>query len=205
MKLQNLLETPLRGGDLRQAADTFASSGVALSFKDIEPIADIEEFKVKKLQKGNAFNYALFVGDDMVLIALVKPLNKMMYPLLKIDEKAAEVDDVWVAKEFEGKRLYSKFLWFLKSREGYHQLLMGKVQSDVTIAFLKAGGLSKFEKTWRNTATGEVRAFNPAAMDEFYGTSNWRVVLESTSTEFDDYNRFNEGNWIQESYDWQIS
>lgn len=204
MKLQNLLEMPLKGGDLRPAADMFAASA-ALKFQDVEPTADIEEFKVKMVQSGNAFNYALFTGNDMVLFASVKPLHRMMYPLLKIAEKAAEIDDVWVAKEFEGKRLYSKFLWFLKSREGYHRLMMGKVQSDDTVAFLKAGGLSKFEKTWQNTATGEVQAFEPTDMDEFYGTSNWRLVLESTSTEFDDYNRFNEGRWIQESYDWQIS
>jgi hypothetical protein len=203
MKLQDLLEMPISGGDLRQSADKFAANMIH-KFQDVKPIADIEEFTVKQLQAGNGFHYALFSGDEMVLLAFVKPLDKMMYPVLKMTGEAAEVDDVWVAKHFEGKRLYSKFLWFLKSREGYHNLIMGKVQSDDTIKFLKAGGLSKFNKTWQNTATGSVKVFDTAKMDDYYKTQNWRLVLENDSTEFDDYNRFNEGRWIQESYDWQI-
>lgn len=204
MRLHDLCEAPLDGGDLRPSADKFAASMIP-KFQDTAPIADIEEFSVKKLQAGNGYHYALFSGGDAVLLAFVKPLDKMMYPVLKIAGKAAEVDDVWVAADQVGKRIYSKFLWFLKSREGFYQLMTGKVQLDDTIKFLRAGGLSKFNKTWQNTATGEIQNFDAGDMDKFYSTRNWRLVLENESTEFDDFSRFNTGRWIEESYDWQIS
>ena len=204
MKLNQIMEMPIQGGQLRSQADSFASM-IEPKFTEVEPIADIDNMSVKKIAAGNGFHYALFSGSEMVLVAFVKPTDKNMYPVLKSSaQKMAEVDDVWVKKEFEGKKLYSKFLWFLKSREGYHRLMLGKVQSDDTINFLKAGGLSKFDKTWQNTATGGVEKFDSSEMDKFYKTQNWRLVLESDSTEFDDYNRFNTGRWIQESYDWQI-
>lgn len=198
MKIKDLFEQPIMGGELRDAANKWAKT-IQKQFED-EPesfqyTADIDEFKVLK---RNNF-YCLL---DHQIIAIMKVIPS---------QRICEVDDVWVDETYVGKKIFSKMLWFLKSREGFDTIIFGSIHSSETIAAIRNGGFSKFRKSWINPFTSEKKDFDPADMDSYYNTSRWKFVLESTE-ELDDLvdlvkdARFSNGeSWIKESYDWQIN
>jgi len=189
LKLIDLHEMAIKSGDLRKLADEFATKNVE-KWKQFPHIADIDSFKVRRSEN----HYVLF--DDDVCIAH-----------FQVDENGPSsviVDGVWVKLEYSGKKIFSKFLWFLKSREHYSKIVLGDVHSIETYNLLKSGGLSRFKKSWENKNSEKIN-FDTNSIDDFYGNSKWKLVLECSDDSFDDFPRFTEQkHWIKEAYDWQI-
>lgn len=207
MKLHELKEMAIRGGDFRSLADSFAQR-----YKDyfennkseFKHIGDIETYYCYQ-NKSMIF---LFDKDRMIFIC-----SYDMSPHVK---GAMKIDSVWMDKDYEGKKIYSKILWFLRSREGVTKLVLGDQHSDDTYKLLKAGGLSRFNKTWINTRTGEEENFSTENIDKFYAkaSSDWKLVLESNEdgdSLTEDVKNFRYSfmtdvsfGYVNSAYDWQI-
>lgn len=200
-EFQNLNEMPIKAVNLRSDADKYAQSLAnyyASNKNKFTHVGDIEEFKVLR---DLYFWFVIDSTDSMVLTAKVS----------KIPPEGAVIDDVWVDSTQSGKKLFSKFLWFLVSREGIKPLFFGNVHSEETYDLLKLGGFSKFKKTWVNDFEGSAIPFDVNDIDKFYLSSRWKLKLESTeqleelirevkSTKF---NQIGE-SWIRLCYDWQL-
>lgn len=190
MKLQQLFEMPIMAKNLRSEADSFAERNKD-SWSKLPHTADIDNFKIKS--KGRKFS----LWDNDICVAF--------FDVDKIPNHYVIVDDVWVSKEYSNKKIFSKFLWFLKSRLNEPKIIFGKVHSEETVNLLRHGGLSKFKKSWINLKTDELKEFSKDEIDEFYSNPNWSLMLENYSEEFHDFPKFStDESWIKESYDWQI-
>lgn len=153
-------------------------------------IADIDGFMVKKyinyysLWNQNEFAAIVRLSDDAIPI----------------------VDQVWINKDFRRQKLFSKMLWFFKTRLNHPQLLLGRIHSnDMQEVVL---GLSRFKKSWYKN--GVIEPFNKDTIDNYYsyaGPTKWFLMLENDG-DFSDWPQFNSLNgmpdYIRESYDWQI-
>ncbi len=191
-EIANLLEMPLKTGSLRNAADQFAIKAKTI-FNKNDIIGEIEDFKVlKSLDSSNFF--AMIHNDKLILIARLDT----------VPNQYTIVDDVWVDLDFSNKKVFSKFLWFLKSRLEIKKIALGNLHSEETVNLLKNGGLSRFEKYWFNSFTDERQSFNKDNLDEFYKSSKWKLILENDSVEWEGFPKFNSESWIQNNYDWQI-
>lgn len=190
-EIKNVNEMAIRGGDMRTVADKFAARNEPL-LKNSKHVGDIDSFNVKSDGKF----FSLWSDDEM--IALLK--------LDVIPNAHVIVDDLWVKDSFRGKKILSKLLWFLKSRENHPKILLGKVHTDDTQELLRAGGLSRFKRSWFNNTTGKVVDFDPKNIDKFYGDGQWSVMLEQVDCEFTQMSRFNtlEAGFVSQAYDWQI-
>jgi hypothetical protein len=190
IKLSELKEMAVKSGNLRKLADSFADANKD-EWAKYPHVADIDDMQVTH----SANHYVLFKDGAPVAHFQVDVLTK----------DSAVVDGVWVASEMSGKKVFSRFLWFLKTREHYSVIQFGDVHSQETHQLLAAGGLSRFQKCWKNSSTGEVVQFNAETIDDFYKSSKWKLVLESNDDSFDDFPRFTKGeNWIKEAYEWQV-
>lgn len=189
MKLNDvaLIEMPIKTGSLRKLANNFIVNNK--KFLDAsKKIADLEKYDVKQ---NNSY-LSLWDNDEIVLAMRVVK-----------DDEFYEIDDIWVKEEFLGKKLFSKMLWFLKSRLNYSKIVFGPVHSDETFNLIKNGGLSHFSKSWINLSTKEIEPFEKDEVEKFYKTKNWRLLLENED-EFN-WSLFNTGlSWIQESYEWPL-
>ena len=91
------------------------------------------------------------------------------------------VDDVWVSQNYRGQKIFSKMLWFFKTRLGRSRLLLGPVHSPNMQEIIK--GMSRFDKKWINIETDQVEPFDLNTLDQFYsygGPTSWRLMLENT-------------------------
>lgn len=145
-------------------------------------IADIEEFQVIRYENF----YSLWDRDE--LCGFTSLTNNV-------------VDDVWINPTYRGKKLFSKLLWFYKSRLGHNQLLLGKVHSRMMQEVVK--GLSCFKKSWVNVKTKANEPFDLETLDHFYGDvepTDWRLMLENNG-DFSDWPMFRNGSsFIAEDY-----
>ena len=189
MKLSQIKEMAIKGGHLRKLANDFADKHKHEWF-NFPHVADIDDMEVRHFKNV----YVLF-----------KDANPIAH--FQVDAVAgniAIVDGVWVAEIMSNKKVFSRFLWFLKSREHYSKIQLGDVHSHETYQLLIAGGLSRFQKYWKNSSTGEIIPYDVSSVEDFYRSSKWKLFLESHDDSFDDFPRFNGGGWIKESYEWQI-
>lgn len=194
MKLSDIKEMAYRGGNLTAQADRFYSSAEQHLRSGIH-VGDIDDYQVKKKD----LYYSLWTDEEM--IAALK--------LDVIPNTYAVVDDLWVKENFRGKKILSKLLWFLKSRENHRKILLAKVHSDDTYNLLKSGGLSKFNRYWYDPMTGATEVFEPSTVDDFYKSAKkkWSLMLEHDGDDdFINMPRFNsiESGFVSQSYDWQI-
>lgn len=169
MKLSDLREMAIRGGNLTAMADAWAKrleTQIAASPNEHPVIGSLDDFVVRQ----KLFTMTVWDDQKMVLAAKVDPIPNV-YCL---------VDDVWIAPEARGQRLFTKFLLFLKVDRGYSRLALGEVHSDDTYNLLKGGGLKAFKKHWEKS-NGERAEFSPQTIDEFYRLGRWRLVLENTA------------------------
>ena len=146
-------------------------------------IADIEQYRV--LVTGNF--YSLWDDED-VLAAYSSLIDNI-------------VDDIWVNPNYRRQHLFSKMLWFFKSRLNKNPLVIGKIHSPAMQEVIK--GLSKFNKSWLNVNTNEVKPFDATTVDEYYsnsGITDWRLIIESMG-DFSDFPMFRTGSsYIKEDY-----
>jgi len=206
-KDHELEEAPVAGGDFRPVADQFAGSYkkfYELHSSEFKHVGDVETYPC--YQHGLLF----FLLDAGQIIFICK-LEDFYY-----ENNAKKLDSVWLDSAYQGKQIFSKMLWFLRSREGYTKLVLGDIHSQDTRNLLRRGGLSKFDKTWVNINTREREKFSPETMDKFYLNNNsvWKLLLESNA-EGDDlakkvkefrYSFMTDLNlgYTNAIYDWQI-
>lgn len=207
MKLRELKEMAIKGGNFRPLADKFAS--------DVKSYFERNRDKFKHI--GDVETYQCFMYDStMVLLDEERIIFVCAVEFTLIDPEAKKIDSVWLDSSYEGKNIYSKVLWFLRSREGVKKLILGDQHSEDTLKILRGGGLSSFTKTWINTKTGEQEAFSPDTLDKYYQNFNvdWKLVLESNA-EGDEITEIVKNfrysfvtdvtlGFVNSAYDWQI-
>lgn len=173
----------MRGSNFDAQAENFGKISIQFWKKNGKHIADIEEYRVVKCDGY----YSLWNVDDQLIA----------YCLLSdFDNK---VDNIWVSKEYRGKKIFSMMLWFFKTRLNKDYLVLGSVHSTDMQEVVK--GLSRFNKTWMNIYTGEKRPFDVTTLDDYYSymkPTDWRLVLENDG-EFG-WPMFNGNGFIKESY-----
>lgn len=189
MKLKDLKinEMTMRGPNLDKLATKFVDTNKDKWFTG-QHIGDIEQYQIKKLDDYYS------VWDRDVIIAASQLDDTKSIPI---------VDKVWVNKEYRGQKIFSKLLWFYKTRLGYPKLLLGDVHSADMQEVVK--GLSNFTKYW--VKGDQQEPFNINTLDKFYGfgkSTGWMLMLENTG-DFSSWPKFTIGkDWIRENYEWQI-
>jgi len=183
MKAKEIIET-LRGPNFDSTAEEFGKMNQKRWLTNGKHIGDIENYKV--LQNG--IHYSLWSNDTLVAFTSLKDSNN-------------EVDDVWVNADYRQQKIFSKILWFYKTRLHRSKLILGPVHSETMQEVVK--GLSRFEKSWVNIRTNEVMPFDAATLDNFYsrmGITAWRLMLENNG-DFTGWPMFNTGSsFIKENY-----
>ena len=180
MKINEITEMTMRGPDYTELADKLAATNAEKWLADGKYIADIEHFRVLKNSSdlvASAEHYSLWDGDTLAAFALL--------------ENESTVDGVWVAPEYRGQRLFSKLLWFFKTRLNRSPLILGDIHSTTMQEVVK--GLSRFNKSWINIRTNEVEPFSLDTLDKYYSYSKptaWRLMLENDG-EFNNWPMFN--------------
>jgi hypothetical protein len=167
MKLKELTEMSIRGGNLTAQSDVWAAKRESelLSNANNEQIGKIDSFVVKQ----HLFTVSVWDGNQMIGIATID----------NIPNQYCLIDNLWVISSLRGKKLLSKLLLFLKIDRGYNKLALADVHSDDTYDLLKAGGLKSFKKHWENRQ-GKIEEFSVDTIDDFYGAGWWKLVLENT-------------------------
>lgn len=182
MKITEITEMTWRGPDYSKIAKQFGEIHADIWFTQGAHIADIEQYQVRE------YNDYYSVWDNNKLIA---------YTSLK----ASIIDDVWVDESYRGQKLFSKLIWFYKSRLNQNPLYLGKIHSPMMQEVVK--GLSRFKKRWYNIQTHQTEPFDVNTLDDYYsdyGSTDWRLVLENTG-DFTDWPMFNTGSsYIKEDY-----
>ena len=183
MKIKEVItEMTWRGQDYSEIAEKFGKSNAPLWRIHGDYIADIEQYKVFK------FNNFYSLWDNDTLVAFTSLTDNV-------------VDDVWVNESYRGQKLFSKLLWFYKSRLNKNPLYMGKIHSPMMQEVMK--GMSRFKKQWHNIETQENEPFDLTTLDNYYsdnGSTSWRLMLENTG-DFSDWPMYNTNvSYIKEDY-----
>lgn len=177
----------MRGGDFNTAANKFVDARKDEWKKNGKHVGDIENFTV--LQDGYYFS----VWDNDTIVACTSLTG---YADTNI------VDEVWVNPDYRGQKLFSKLIWFYKTRLNRNNILIGQVHSKDMQEVIK--GLSRFDKYWYNTKTKEKKPFSLDTLDDFYSYTQvtpWRLMLENDG-DFSSWPKFTEGkSFMLESYD----
>lgn len=184
VKLKNLIvEMPIKAGNFDEAASRFGNMKKDDWFKTVVT-AKLDDFDIR-LTDGF---YSVWDRDVLVFFMKIRPFKDGL-----------EVDDVWTSASYRGKRIFSKMLAFLKTRERTNVIYLGNVHSVDTYNLIKAGAFTSFKKHWLNRH-GETSNFSIDTVDNFYGSSGWILVLEN-DVDYGIFPRFNGGGYIRESYD----
>ncbi len=184
VKLKNLIiEMPIKAGNFDEAASRFGNMKKDDWFKTVVT-AKLDGFDIRLT---NGF-YSVWDHNALIFFMKVKPFKDGL-----------EVDDVWTSVSYRGKRIFSKMLAFLKTRERTNVIYLGNVHSVDTYNLIASGAFTSFKKYWLNKF-GERAEFNPADVDTYYGSGNWTLVLENFN-EYGSFPRFNDDGYIRESYD----
>jgi len=174
----------MRGPNYDKVANKYGEQNKERWYNNGKHIGDIEEYNVR--QDGKYYT----VWDNQSLIA---------YSSLENENNI--VDDVWVHPDYRQQRIFSKMLWFYKTRLNRSTLMLGKVHSPTIQEVVK--GLSRFDKYWLNIKTNETEPFELDTLDNFYdylAPTPWRLMLENNG-DFSDWPLFSEGmSYIKEDY-----
>ena len=180
MKITEIIET-MRGVSYNNIAQYYVNTNAQTWFQSAH-IGDIENYQVKK--HDNQYS----IWDTNTLIATTTLTNNV-------------VDKVWVNPEYRGQKIFSKLLWFYKTRENISPLILGPIHSPEMQEVVK--GLSRFKKYWSNGH--ETRPFSIDTLDNFYSyeaPTEWSLYLENSGN-FSDWPRFTtNSDFIRESYDY---
>jgi hypothetical protein len=201
--LQQLSEMPLKALNLRAEADSFADKFKKyfdLNKNKFHHVGDIDHFAV--------------MSNGLFLVLVHDGANIAIMKIDKLPDRSAVIDDVWVHKDFSGKKLFSKLLWFLVSRQQLSPLIFGNVHSEETYNLIKSGAFSKFKKTWIHSLDDKEEPFSSSTVDDYYGSPKWKLKLEPTEfvnemiAELKDsvfsFSSNDKSGYIRSSYDWQL-
>jgi hypothetical protein len=194
---QLLAEMPIHGGQLRDQADLFAAS-FKEKFKpeQFKHIADLDSFEVQ----SNGSYFVLLNESEIIFICHVD----------SVPNYGHIIDNVWVDKSYSNKKLFSKMLWFFFSRMKKQPLYFASVHSTETMNALKAGGFSKFKKTWVNDFLNKEMPFDPESIEQYYASTKWKLKLELSESlteileEVQD-SFFRTESFSRVAYDWQLA
>jgi hypothetical protein len=183
-------EMTMAGPNLDKLATKFANNAKDILATGFH-IGDIDHFTVKQYKNF----YSLW--DKGIFVATASLSNDHI-PI---------VDQVWVDNEYRGQKVFSKMLWFFKTRLNNPKLLLGNVRSTDMQEVVK--GLSRFKKFWYKD--GIVEPFDANTLDKYYNRlqpTGWHLLLENVG-DFSNWPKFNNSldglpDYIKESYDWQI-
>lgn len=177
-------EMTMRGSNFDDIAEKFGQMNALRWFSNGKHIGDIEQYKV--VQDG--IYYSVWDNDVLIAFSSLKDSNN-------------EVDDIWVAPSYRGQKIFSKLIWFYKTRLHKNRLMLGPVHSK-TMQDLVVG-MNRFNKAWVNIRTNEVEPFSAETVDDFYsytGSTPWRLILENEN-DFTNWPMFAEGkSFIKETY-----
>ena len=181
----------MRGGNFSSIAERYGKEHQASWKTEGKHIGDIDNYQVKQYEHF----YSLWDKDLLIgFNSLTK--DKADAPIV--------VDIVWINPDYQGKKLFSKMLWFYKTRLGHSKLMLGDIHSLAMQEVVKSG-LSRFKKSWLKNETSE--PFDIKTLDKYYDHSKstgWQLVLENDG-DFSNWPKFTDGkDYIKESYDWQI-
>lgn len=197
MKIKEIIsEEPMASGDLRPMADNFARSF----------ISNLDKIRNRFKHIGDIDSYKIYSADSIYFLEL----EGIVKAIFRIENATKYgIDDVWIAKDTAGQRLFSKILWFLVSRLKLTPLYFGNIHSQETYNIIKWGGFKKFKKSWVNKFTDEEISFSLDTMDDFYGSTKWRLKLEPNKKlqeiiEEVENSIYNMNGWIRTNYDWQL-
>ena len=181
----------MRGGNFSSIAERYGKEHQASWKTEGKHIGDIDNYQVKQYEHF----YSLWDKDLLIgFNSLTK--DKSDAPIV--------VDIVLINPDYKGKKLFSKMLWFYKTRLGHSKLMLGDIHSLAMQEVVKSG-LSRFKKSWLKNETSE--PFDIKTLDKYYDHSKstgWQLVLENDG-DFSNWPKFTDGkDYIKESYDWQI-
>src|SRR5574343_343072 len=112
MKIKELGEMTMRGPNYDKVAQDFGAMNQERWKTRGKHVGDIEQFKV--LQDG--IHYSLWNNDVLVAYSSLSSENNV-------------VDDIWVNPEYQNQRVFSKMLWFFKTRLNRNPLMLGPIHS----------------------------------------------------------------------------
>lgn len=179
MKINDVEET-WRGPDYSKLSDKFAKEHEEEWLTHGKYIADIEQYGVRHFGKYYS------VWENNILIAFTSLHDNI-------------VDDVWVDSKYRGLKIFSKLLWFYKSRLNVDHLILGKIHSPDMQEIIK--GMSRFSKRWYNEKTKEIEPFNINTLDQYYsnsGSTDWRLMIESAGNK--GWPMFKGSSYIKDDY-----
>lgn len=181
-------EMTMRGPNFDSAAEKFGQLYATAWLTDGAHIGDIEHYRLVKYRNY----YSLWDNQELVAFTSLTDVS--------------EVDDVWINEKYRGQKIFSKLLWFYKTRLHHSKLVLGAVHSKTMQEVVK--GLSRFKKSWVNTSTNSVAPFDVDTLDDYYsygGPTEWRLMLENDFT-FSDWPMYTQGqSYIKENYSGYIS
>lgn len=185
MKINEVIyEMTMRGPDFDIVAEKFGQMNAGRWFANGKHIGDIEQYKV--IQDGIYYSF----WDNDILIAFSS-----------LTDSNNEVDDVWVANDYREQKLFSKLLWFFKTRLHRNRLMLGSVHSKTMQQIV--AGMNRFKKSWINIRTNDEAPFSVETLDDFYsyaGATPWRLILENEG-DFTGWPMFTDGqSFIKETY-----
>jgi len=181
-------EMTMRGPDLSKQAQDFVDKYQDHWKKHGKYIADIEKYRVLQ----DRIYYSLWNNDEQIIAAVA---------LYNADNT---VDDAWVHPAYRNQKIFSKILWFFKTRLNKTPLLLGQVHSNIMQEVIK--GLSRFEKNWFNVRTLEKKPFSLETLDDFYSwgqVTPWRLMLENAG-DFSEWPMFSGQGFVLETYEGYI-
>jgi len=162
---KELSEMSMRGPKVDNLAKQFGEYNIETWKSNSQHIGDIEDYKLKEYQNY----YTLWDNDTLVAYVMLTTAPENL------------VDRIWVKEEYRGQKLFSKMLWFFKTRLGRDHLMLGKLHSLSMQEVVK--GMSRFKKSWYNINTKEVEPFDLSTLDKYYDNyapTNWRLILENS-------------------------
>ena len=181
--IEFISEMTWRGPDYSNLAKKFGEEHSELWLTHGKYIADIEQYQVRQYNDY----YSLWYRNQLIAYTSLNDKNI--------------VDDIWVKEEYRGQKIFSKMLWFYKSRLAKNPLFLGKIHSPDMQEVVK--GLSRFKKQWHNIKTGQNEPFDIDTLNNFYssgGSTDWRIMIENTG-DFSDWPMFKTGSsYIKEDY-----
>lgn len=191
--IMNILESEemtMRLGKMDNQLSTIVNQNKE-SWKTGSHIGDIEDKKVL-LYKATDKNliYSLWKDDEFVGYSLV------------IDANPIEISQAWIDPEYRKQRIFSKILWFLKTRMNYSPIQLGDIHNRDTVEVLK--NLSRFKKYWWNGR--DKIPYDPDSINQFYSLekpTHWKLLLENDG-DFSSWPKYTTGYMIKDFYDWQI-
>jgi len=190
MRISELQEITMKVGNLDTQLSNIAVQNKE-HWKTGKHIGDIEDKKV-----------LLFKATDKNWIYSLWKENELISYLLLVNNSPVEVSQVWIDPNYRGQKIFSKLLWYLKTRENYSSILLGDIHSKDTVEVLKY--LSRFKNYWTNGK--EKISYDSTEIDKFYSLerpTEWKLVLENNG-DFSSWPKYTTGYMVNDYYDWQI-